>query len=237
MTAAASVRNEVSIFSVVEYADLRKEVTYGDIEALCLEAKTYGVGTVAVASGLVGRAAVALEGAARVACPIAYPFGTQAVAVKAREAEVAVDAGAAELDVVPHFGALRAGRWTHVADELQAVARAAHGATLKLVLEVGALDDQQLEDACRAARDAGFTFVANAIGFRIVSTQPETLGTASVEALRRLVRAAGQSLGVKAVGGAQTPEAVTALRVAGASRVSVSAERGLLRRWNRGGAA
>jgi len=237
MSAFQPLRLADSVIAGLEYADLRKDTTYGDIESLCLEARAYGVKTVVVASALVARAVAAIEGEARVACPIAYPFGTQAVEVKVREAQAAIAAGAQELDIAPHFGSLRARRWEDVVEELETIARAARGVTLKLVLETGYLEDDVLERSCMAARDAGYSFVTNTIGFRIVSTQPETMGAASVEAVRRLARVAGQGLGVRAVGGARTPEDVAALRAAGASRVAVFAERGLLATWVKGGHA
>ncbi len=221
---------------VVDYTDLRKEITYADVEALCLEAAVYGVRTVVVPSALVSRAVRRLAGAARVSCPIAYPFGTQAAVVKAREAEVAVASGAAELEVVPHFGALRARRWEAAAAELETVARAAGGATLKLVLETGILEADVLKRACALARDTGFAFVSNTVGFRLVSTEPGTVGSASEEAIGRLVRWAGGSIGVKVVGGVASIADVERWRVAGATRVAVSAQRGLLASWAEGGA-
>ncbi len=235
MSTSLAISSMESAVPVLDYTDLRKEITYGDIEALCLEARVYGLHTVVVPSGLVARAVRGLAGAASVACPIAHPFGTQAPIVKAREVDAALSAGAHELDIVPHFGALRARRWKDVRDELQEVARAARGAVLKLVIETGYLEDDILTSVCALARDAGFAFVANTIGFRIVSTQPETVGAASIGALERLVRCAGSAMGVKAVGGVRTLGDVAKLRAAGASRVAVAAERGLLASWAEGG--
>jgi deoxyribose-phosphate aldolase len=226
---------ELAVSSVLDYTDLRKEITYGDIEALCLEARVYGLQTVVVPSALVAHAVRGLANSASVACPIAYPFGTQTPSVKAREVDAALSAGARELDIVPHFGALRARRWKDVKDELEEVARAARGATLKLILEIGYLENDILQHVCVLARDTGFSFVANTIGFRIVSIQPETVGAASFGAVERLVRCAGPVLGVKAVGGARTLDDVAELRAAGASRVAVAAERGLLASWAGGG--
>jgi deoxyribose-phosphate aldolase len=219
----------------LDYTDLRKEITYGDIEALCLEVRVYGVKTVVVPSGLVARTVRGLDGAANVACPIAYPFGTQAPIVKTREADAALTAGAHELDIVPHFGALRARRWKDVEGELREVARAARTAALKLILETAYLEDDILERVCALARDVGFSFACNTIGFRIVSTQPDTVGAASIEAVERLAHCAGPGMGVKAIGDVRSLDDVAELRAAGASRVAVSAKRGLLASWAKGG--
>jgi deoxyribose-phosphate aldolase len=223
-----------ALAQAIDYTDLRKEITYADVEALCLEATVYGLHTVVVPSALVPRAVRSLTGACRVSCPIAYPFGTQAAAVKAHEAEVAVAAGAAELEVVPHFGALRARHWQDAAAELQAIAQVARGATLKLVLETASLEPDILERVCKLARDAGFAFVSNTIGFRLVSTQPSTEGSASEEAVRRLCQLAKGTISVKAIGGVTALADVERLLAAGAKRVAVSAQRGLLAAWAEG---
>jgi len=220
-----------ALAQVIDYTDLRKDLTYGDVEALCLEALVHGIGTIVVPSMLVPRAVACVGAGPVVSCVIGYPFGTQAASVKATEASNAVAGGARQLEVVPHFGALRAGRWQTVADELRAIREASNGATLTLVLETRALDRASVERACALAADLNYTLVANSIGFRTVSTRPETQGAATPEAIEALIRLAGKRIGVKAIGGISTRAEVEALLRAGAARVALEARHGLLRRF------
>jgi deoxyribose-phosphate aldolase len=215
----------------IDYTDVRKEITYADVERICLEARDHQVGAVVVPSALVHRAAVCLADVdVAVACYIGYPFGTQAAGVKAREAEVAVAHGATEIEVVPHYGAVRAARWEQVEVELHTVRGTVETATPKLVVELSYLSDDELTTVARIAADAGYALIANTAGFRIVSTRPETEAQATPEAIERLLRAAGGRIQPKAIGGIKTYAEVVRLLEAGAARVAVNAEPGILGR-------
>jgi len=217
--------------SAIDYTDVRKEMTYADVERICLEAVAHRIGTLVVPSALVSHAIAPLSGAdVRVACYVGYPFGTQAASVKAREAEDAVAEGAAEIELVLHHGAIRAGRWEEVKTELSTVRRAVGGAMCKLIVEESYLSDEELATLVCVALDAGYTMIANTAGFRIVSTQPETERTATPEVVARLLRAGEGRMGVKAIGGVDTWADIGRLLEAGASRVAVNAGPGRLRR-------
>jgi deoxyribose-phosphate aldolase len=216
---------------VIDYTDVRKDVTYADVERICLEARDHRVGAVVVPSVLVRRAAVCLaDTEVAVSCYVGYPFGTQAAGVKAREAEVAAVHGATEIEVVPHYGAVRAARWQQVEAELRTVRGAAEAATFKLVVELSCLSDDELATLARIAADAGYALIANTAGFRIVSTRPETEAQATLETIARLVRAADGRIRPKAIGGIKTYAEIVRLLEAGAARVAVNAEPGILGR-------
>ncbi len=218
------------VAGAIDYTDVRKDVTYGDIERICLEAVEHRLGAVVVPSALVRRAAACLAGSdVAVSCYVGYPFGTQAAVVKAREAEAALEHGATELDVVLHHGTARAARWAEVEAELATVKSAAGPALLKLVVEASIVSDDELSTIARTAVDVGYAIIANTAGFRIVSTQPETQSQASPEAIDRLVRAGDGRIRPKATGGVRTGEDVVRLLAAGAARVTLDAEPGLLR--------
>jgi deoxyribose-phosphate aldolase len=218
------------IARAIEYTDLRKTICIRDVETMCAEAVLCGLGGVVVPSALVREAARCLgRGGLFVGTVISYPFGTQSSVVKAREAAVAVDHGANELDVVAHFGAIFAERWNSVREELAEIRRAAEEVSLKLVLEAERLSMSQMREACAIAADEGFEYVVNTVGFRIVSTDPEAEGTASIEGVRSLRELAGDSLRLKAAGGITTLEQANDLLGAGADRVAIPALPGLLR--------
>ena len=73
---------------------------------------------------------------------IGFPSGAHQPAVKAHEAEVAVDAGATELDMVVNLGLVKAGEWLAVGDDIAAVrASTPDHVLLKVILETAALSD------------------------------------------------------------------------------------------------
>ena len=111
-------------------------------------------------------AAAALAGSdARVVTVAGFPHGCDRAEVKALAAAMAVADGAAEVDMVQNFGALKSGHATVVAAEIAAVVRAVPGIPVKVILETAALTDAEKELACRLAVDAGAAFVKTSTGF------------------------------------------------------------------------
>ena len=63
--------------------------------------------------------------------------------MKARAAVLAVGGRRAEIDMVQNFGALKSGRATIVAADIEAVVRAVPGIPVKVILETAALTDDE----------------------------------------------------------------------------------------------
>ncbi|MGH9676202.1 MAG: deoxyribose-phosphate aldolase, partial [Candidatus Acidiferrum sp.] len=137
-------------------------------------------------------------------------------ASKVDEALQALAAGAEELDMVIHVGALKAGDTEAVASDIRGVVQTAHTgkAICKVIIETCLLTDEEKERACRIARDAGADFVKTSTGF---STGGATV--ADVALMRRVV---GPKMGVKASGGVRTLEDLLKMVEAGASRIGTS---------------
>ena len=153
---------------------------------------------------------------------IGFPSGAHQPAVKAHEAEVAVDAGATELDMVVNLGLVKAGEWLAVGDDIAAV-RASTPAhvLLKVILETAALTDDEIVDACRAAEAAGADYVEDVHGFH-------PAGGASAEAVALMAATVGGRLGIKASGGIRDAATALAMVDAGATRLGCCATRQIL---------
>jgi deoxyribose-phosphate aldolase len=142
--------------------------------------------------------------------------------VKAHEAEVAVDAGATELDMVVNLGLVKAGEWLAVGDDIAAVrASAPDHVLLKTILETAALSDEEITEACRVAERAGADYVKTSTGFHLS-------GGASVHAVRLMDTVVGGRLGIKASGGIRDAATALAMLDAGATRLGCSATRAIL---------
>ena len=112
---------------VIDHTLLAPEATAADVVALCEEATDLGVAAVCVSPShlpITDGLGVGIG----VATVIGFPSGAHQPAVKAHEAEVAVDAGATELDMVVNLGLVKAGEWLAVGDDIAAVRAAVAGA-------------------------------------------------------------------------------------------------------------
>ncbi len=213
-----------ALASRIEHTELRPGATAADIERLCREARQWRCGGVCVAPAWVPRAAALLRGAdIRLVTVAGFPHGDTLPQAKAREAALAVAAGAAEVDMVLHAGMLRSGEEAAVAADIRGVVeavRAAGGKGVKVILECGRLTDAEKRRACALAEAAGAGFVKTGTGFGP--------GGATVEDVRLLRDAVGTRLGVKAAGGIRTAAAALALLEAGADRLGCSASPAIL---------
>jgi len=202
---------------LIDHSLLSANAAAEDIRRLCAEARFYGFCAVCVRPQWVPLACAELAGTGIApATVIGFPSGSPPTAVKVREAEQAVAAGALELDMVLALWALKDQEYKTVGEDIAAVVRAAGpGRLVKVILETCLLTEEEKITACRLAVDAGAGFVKTSTGF--------AGGGATVEDVRLLRRTVGPTFGVKASGGIRTAEAARALVAAGANRLGTSA--------------
>jgi deoxyribose-phosphate aldolase len=205
-----------AIRRAIEHTLLAADVTPERIDRLCDEARAEGFLGVCVNPVYVARCCARLDGTAvRVVTVIGFPLGATFSDAKSREAELAVRAGAAELDMVMAIGLAKAGDWAAVERDVAAVVSASAGRPVKLIVETGLLDAEQKERACESAVRAGAAFVKTCSGFAV--------GSASVEDVALLREVLGGRAAIKASGGIRSAAQAAALLAAGAVRLGTSA--------------
>lgn len=200
----------------IDHTLLAPDASAAAIEALCAEAVAHGFKAVCVNPWHLPRVAASLHGELPLPITVAgFPLGASQTLAKAREAGLAVEQGAAEVDMVLNLGALKSGERDLVRVDISEVVRACAGAPVKVILETCLLTEAEKELACRLAVEAGAAFVKTSTGFsRGGATE------ADVALLRRVV---GDKLGVKASGGIRTLADVLRMVQAGADRIGTSA--------------
>jgi len=214
--------NRAGLALLIDHSVLKPEATDADIRAGAAIVRQWRIGYYCVQPCWVRTAAAALAGTdARVVTVAGFPHGCDRAEVKALAAVLAVGEGAAEVDMVLNFGALKSGHATVVAAEIEAVVRAVPGVPVKVILETAALTAGEKDLACRLAVDAGAAFVKTSTGFH-------PAGGATVSDVRQLRAAVGPDVGVKASGGIRTLADALAMLDAGANRIGVSASAALL---------
>lgn len=154
------------------------------------------------------------ESDVKVCTVIGFPLGATTSATKAFEAKEAVENGANEVDMVLNIGALKSGDEDMVLKDMKAVREAVPSAVVKVILETCLLTDEEKKAACRLAKEAGLDFVKTSTGF--------STGGATVEDVKLMSEAVGETMGVKASGGIRTIEAAEAMTEAGATRIGAS---------------
>jgi deoxyribose-phosphate aldolase len=207
-----------ALAAMLDHTLLKPEATQAQALALAAEAAQHRFACAMVNPAWVPAVHSALAGTGvRVGTVIGFPLGATLTQTKAAEARHAAQAGALDLDMVIHMGALRSGLHAQVRDDIRAVAEAAHGegAILKVILETCLLTDEEKRIAARLSVEAGADFVKTSTGF---STGGATI--ADIALLRAVV---GERCGVKASGGIRSLSDAVQMARAGASRIGASA--------------
>lgn len=201
----------------IDHTLLTPEATSAEIAKLCVEANQFKVKAVCVSPSHLPLEKGQISNEVALACVVGFPSGAHLGAVKANEAEIAVQNGANEIDMVVNLGFVFDSKWLELGDEIKAVRDAIKSSVvLKVIIESGALSDEQIVMACRVAVDSGADFVKTSTGFH-------KSGGATVHAVRLMRSTVGEKVGVKASGGIRTRETAIEMINAGATRLGTSA--------------
>jgi deoxyribose-phosphate aldolase len=203
--------------AMIDHTLLKANAAAPQIKELCQQACDYGFASVCVNPFWVPLACQLLTASpVKVCTVIGFPLGATSTASKVYETSVALEAGAAEVDMVLNVGALKSGKARPVKDDIARVVRAARGrALVKVILETCYLSDQEKIAACELAKAAGADFLKTSTGFG-----PGGATVADIALMRRTV---GPETGVKASGGIRDYETAIAMVKAGATRIGASA--------------
>lgn len=210
------VRANARIADFIDHTLLKPEATAREVEQLCAEALEHRFAAVCVNPVWIPLCARRLAGSAvQLASVIAFPLGASQPEAKAFEAARAVADGATELDMVAAIGHIKSGDWSHVADDITAVVRAAGGRLVKVIIESATLTPVEIIKVCALAREAGAHYVKTSTGFHAA-------GGASAEAVALMRLVVGDTMGVKASGGVRDCGAALKMIAAGATRIGTS---------------
>jgi deoxyribose-phosphate aldolase len=214
-----------AVAELVDHTLLKPEATEADVAYLTQDAADLAVYAVCVSPSLVAAARNHATPGLHIATVVGFPSGKHVSAIKAQEAQLAVVAGAHEVDMVIDVGVAVSGDFSAVHADVAAVRAAVPDVVLKVIVESAALldiaGDTTLADVCRAAVDAGADFVKTSTGFH-------PAGGASVRAVELMAATVGPSVGVKASGGIRTAADAIAMLDAGATRLGLSGTRAVL---------
>ena len=208
---------------VIDHSLLRPELTEADVIAGCELAARYHVATVCVKPCDVKLARELLKDSdVLVSTVVGFPHGSNLTAIKVAEAQLAMDEGALELDMVLNIGQLRSGKYDYVREDIKAVCDTAHahGVKVKVIFENSYLTDEEKVTACKLSEAAGADWVKTSTGF--------ASGRATLEDLRLMRANVSEHIQVKAAGGVRTLAALLDVIDAGVTRSGATATAAIL---------
>jgi deoxyribose-phosphate aldolase len=201
--------------SMVDLTTLEGADTEGKVQALCAKAvrpdptdlSVPSVGAVCVYNDMVSVARKHLDSIGGKHVPVAavstaFPSGRASMKVKIQDTQDAVDAGAAEIDMVIDRGAFLSGNYIEVFNEIVAIKEiCGDKAHLKVIFETGELVTyDNVRKASYLAMLAGADFIKTSTGKVVPAATPPVV-LVMLEAVRDFFEMTNVRIGVKPAGG------------------------------------
>ena len=134
-----------------------------------------------------------------------FPSSMTFIGLKVEEARLAVASGANEIDIVMPLWAFMAGNFETCSAEISAIKDAIGETHLKVILESGVLNVDQIWQASNLAMEAGADFIKTSTGKLPQAASPEAAFVMCL-AIKQYFEETGKKIGFKPAGGIVTPE-------------------------------
>lgn len=199
---------------MIDHTLLSPDATSSQIDKICEETLKFNFYSVCVNSFWVPHVFEKLNGKAKIASVVAFPFGAVPSKIKSDEANWAVEHGADEIDMVINIGALKDSEYTEVYDDVRSVVESSNGKIVKVIIETALLSFEEKVAACVISKEAEAHFVKTSTGYSKGGAIDRDV------ALMRFV--VGEKMGVKASGGIHSYADAIKMIAAGANRIGAS---------------
>ena len=203
------------IAGLIEHTMLRVSATDADIRLLCEQAVEHRFYGVVVNPVWVKAAALQLiDSPIKIVSVAGFPLGANRTDIKVAESVEAAEDGAHEIDLVANIGWLTSNRYLDVEAELRKVRRnLPDTVVLKVIVEAGQLNENQLQEAAKVVLNSGAQFVKTGTGF---------FSGVTIQQVKTLAAITQGQIGLKAAGGIRTLGDCRAMLDAGATRLGCS---------------
>lgn len=224
MSQSSSQMTKQDFAKLFDHTLLKADASQAEVEKLCEEAREHSFATVCVNPHWISLCKKLLDGSSvEPITVVGFPLGAMRTEAKSFETSLAVQEGAAEIDMVINVGALKSGNWDLVASDIKGVLSACKGTPLKVIIETSLLSDEEITQVSKVVSDAGAAFVKTSTGFGSRG--------ASVNDVKLMKAAISAETKIKASGGIRTLADADAMIAAGADRLGASASVGITKEW------
>ncbi|MDC7228467.1 MAG: deoxyribose-phosphate aldolase [Spirochaetales bacterium] len=149
-----------------------------------------------------------------VGSPVGFPGGAHKTETKIFEAKQLVADGVQEMDLVMNIGKLRSAEYNYIINEIKEVNTIAGEIPLKVIIEINALNNDEMKKACELVIEGGADFIKTGTGW--------IPGDANLERIETIMNFIGDSIKLKAAGGVRTREEFIHLDSLGIHRFGIN---------------
>lgn len=216
------------LYKKVDHTLLRVDATEMEIHEAISHAHLWGCRSVCIPPAYVSSAMFYRQDI-QVDIPIVavagFPFGYQSNRVKWTEIKELHQVGVDEIDIVAPLYLVKSQNWDAVDSEIGMYKVAADGTAIKVIIESGLLDEDEIKRYCEIFNKHEVDFVKTSSGF--------TAKGATVEAVKLLRQELNTSIKIKASGGIRSKADMLRFIEAGADVLGMSKVREALEGGNK----
>jgi deoxyribose-phosphate aldolase len=222
-----------ALAKMIDHSLLHPTLTDEDVVQGCKLSIKHDVATACVKPYCIPMVREWLSGSTVGVCAvIAFPHGNSTTAIKVKEAQAAVLAGATEIDMVVNIGKVLGGDWDYVSQEIKAINDAVLGrqAILKVIFENDYLQDSHIIRLCEicSAHQVAFAKTSSGYGFVKQKDGGYSYKGAIDRHLKLMREHAAESVQIKAAGGVRTLDDLLRVRALGVTRIGATATETIL---------
>ncbi|MDT8337007.1 MAG: deoxyribose-phosphate aldolase [Candidatus Izemoplasmatales bacterium] len=204
----------MEINKLIDHTYLKAFGTKKDIDKLLQEAKEHNFKSVCVNPTHVKYCSEQLQGTEVLTCTvIGFPLGANTVETKVFETLNAISNGADEIDMVINIGKFKDKNYDYIENEINQVCKAAMGKTVKVIVEICYLDDNEIKKVSEIVGKTNANFIKTSTGFGTSGATKEAV---------KIMKDNVNGKEVKAAGGVRTKEDLDIMVNAGATRIGTS---------------
>lgn len=206
---------EIKINEYIDHTILKRDAVTSEIDKIIDEAIKYKFKTICIHPMWIEYSKQKLKKSdVKITTVLGFPYGTQTTETKIFEAKDAISKGADELDFVSAVSKVHEKDTKYLKNELNSIRKITKGKTIKLILETGLLNKEEIKYISKLAVDAKWDFIKT-------STGVGTTG-AKIEDVKIMKEIAGCKVQVKASGGVRSYDDAIKMIKAGATRIGTS---------------
>lgn len=207
--------NTHRIIQAIDHTNLDPTATEEEILAFAAAAQGTGIASLCVQPCYVETLAAHFSGGVPICTVVGFPQGCEPAEIKAAAARHAFAHGASEVDMVAPLGRIKAGDYSAVQREVALVlAERPAGGKVKVILETGALSDEEIIGTVRALNELDIDYYKTSTGFGYPG--------ASVHAAELIMQEKRSEIQLKVSGGIRTIEEAQTYLALGATRIGAS---------------
>lgn len=204
-----------NLSNYIDHTLLAQNASLDMIKNLCEEAMEHRFCSVCVNSSYVEDASELLKNSeVKVCAVVGFPLGAMSTKAKAFEAQVAIEDGAEEIDMVINVGWVKSKQFKKVYKDIKALKNECENVILKVIFETALLSKEEIIKLCEICTEIKVDFVKTSTGF-------STRG-ASIEDVQIMKSIVKDNVLIKASGGVRSYERAMEMIEAGASRLGTS---------------